>query len=236
MVTNESPKTNDLLRYLPLFSILGLIFGFLHLQGYYQHFNINILNHLNTGELLFSLLPFSFFLLVFWVLLWPFAIFPIEKILEKVQVKSDSLMNFIALIVIALISTFFFVYISGVFSKSYVSTWNTGIYTTVMFLLIMMGFLATSTISVTNLKQGFFFLIVIWISVTLFLVGSQNAKVIKELGNKSKYTIKVGSEVIMSDTSQFVIGETQSSIFFYNKSTLSTRVIKRDEIDSLVIK
>lgn len=232
---NSNPR--GLLKYIPFFTLIGVIMGFLNLHGYYRQFQIDILNYLTTSELLFSLLPYSVFVIVGWTLPAMILAFHTKESLLDLVIKLASKPGqkiYTCFLMIILIGLYFFFYqnieqkrwfplISGFFWFSHL----------MLFIYLLIGLVQEIT---PNLKDVLFIGFILTLCTILLFVGEKRAILTKKFGQSRKYTLKVNNQLIQDHRDRFVIGETQLFFFIYSRIDSTTTVIKRDEIDSLVIK
>lgn len=88
-----------------------------------------------------------------------------------------------------------------------------------------------------NLSNGFLIILFLYFGFTCIQFGRSQGYTIKKYGNNSvKYTFKFKDTRITTGDTFFLIGETQSSLFFYSRTDSATTIFKRNEIDSLVVK
>ncbi|MES2004288.1 MAG: hypothetical protein V4450_07190 [Bacteroidota bacterium] len=89
----------------------------------------------------------------------------------------------------------------------------------------------------TNVFKGWHLIIaLLFVGDLCITFGLANAKKIKFEGTEINYVFKIKEKTVNTNNHLFVIGETQTNIFLYNKKDSTTSVLKRSDIDSLVIK
>lgn len=228
---------DKLVKYYVLLSAYFLVLAFLNEWGYYLVFNLSVLSFFSTTDLFFSFLPITLFLSVV-----GFFISTKHPDLSKEQVYQEH--GFFKMMRQPTIGTFIVCIAFGAFnfwlSKSFGMGFK-GQSFVVIFSLVLLFFFIRKKELTEFLRSGkmsnssimtYFFLI----AVMFFVFGSSKGLEVKRNGSSNKYILKVNNQVIITNKTLFVIGENQANLFLYNKNDSSTRVIKKEQVDSFIVK
>ncbi|HMH31609.1 MAG TPA: hypothetical protein VK543_01195 [Puia sp.] len=220
-----------------ILSILGLgasFLGFIKLFIYYNSFNINVINYINASELIFTLLPVVALLVPF---LYGWSQWtPID---QKELTSEQRIRKYKWFIVRCLIVMILLFAIDRYFESKY-GTYQlqllvqTGMYVTIGFSTFYYPIRGLALGNPLPLRTylGMYALA----ALAVYQLSLQQAISMRTLGGGSGYSFKWRDKVVKTDSNLFVIGETQSYVFLYQRKDSATLIYNRSEIDSMVIR
>jgi len=227
-----------IVKYFSLFSLGIFILGYAFLNGYYSSFHIDITKYISTSEIFYVLLPF-----VSLILSTGYAFFqgyttpiPKKKPLEaestltpKKKWYSSIWVNILLCVLFsigAFVNITHFSYREAPFIQMIC---DVGILFSAAF-FVLKGKLKASMSNPFIQLAGFIFIGYLFIQF-----GQYTARINKLLGNSTKIKFNYHSKLYSSNDRLILLGETQSTIFLYNKLDSCTWVLPRANLDSLII-
>jgi hypothetical protein len=225
-----------LLKFLPIISVCAFVLGFFKITGYYDSFNVNILNYISTSELLFSILPLCIYIVIILFMPMYFGMLqhnvPPLRLTQKWHIPS--VVNPILMILLTIIFSLLG-YLTPVHLNLYrnipyfrVAAWYAPA------IDIFLGYIQSkkeSKLSPIDILIPF-----VLSGAALYCYGTYDATVVKIKGPNKCYTFKWKDKVIKSDSMLYIVGDVQGYLIFYRPKDSTTTIYKRSEIDSLVIR
>lgn len=243
------------LEYLPILTIIFIYFAYCNLHYYYSEFHIEIYNYVSNTEILVSFLPtivvftsfFSFVFIQFLIDEKPAKAF----IADSNQIQTDTLNKFwkfvlspATLIILAWIlnSGIMFLLIDVFSYKEYeLKNYN-----------LLMGILLPCFVYFVYSKRKINYDIdkiflpkysFILLILMIFYLGSQigrfrksEADELKDTKNHHQMVLYFKNAKVATNNNLIFVGQTQSTIFLYNKKDASTHLYSKTNIDSAQIK
>jgi len=236
---------DNLIKYLSLITIGTFTLGYAYLFAYYRQFNIDILNYITGQEIFYVFLkPVLFIFTIGTVaLMWirderPKKTKTVQTLSQLAIGKGSWLHRPLPkwlTIVIILMPVCFIIWLQ--YDGSYFSI-NGSI--VLIFSIILYLFFSWSTIvwMIENgkLKHSFLIYTFIWAGCVAFSLGKANATSRIMMGNSECYYFKANNVQYVTGSKYILIGETQTTVFLYNRTDSSSFVLRRVQIDSLVIR
>jgi len=217
-----------------LLTLSALILGYVKLSSYYSAFQIDILYYVTPTEMLYTLLPTAFILLIFCygVLQFNKIYLQPEESGTKKSVRMYYWLFVISIIGLILGLTGYIVNHTSFFYRYRPELVTIGlIFSASSTLLHKLG----KKLNDDSFDTKTFFSVYAGLFFLCYLYGFNEAQVTKEVGPSEVYSFMWKGTMINSNDTFFNIGQTQGSMFLYNKNKRSTLVLNRDAIDSISI-
>ncbi len=225
-------------KHFSLLTICFFFLGYLYLSSYYGAFKIDILNYLTPIEVLYTLLPLA---TVFLIVAATFRnvytwLFSKDSSLEHLTNRQLIVKALKSLILFGLLYCVIWVLLPNWLGENHKGS--------ALLKLLLYGLTFASFFE--RLYSGLFKRLDLHISEWLFsgylLVtaitnfGKHKAAEAKRWGRDIEVTVKLKENCFKTNNTLVLIGECQANLFFYNKLDSTTSVVKREDIDSLMIK
>lgn len=232
---NQKDYVSIFTKYIPIFSIVSLLFGVTNLTAYYNYYNINILPYLEINEVIF--LTLKDFIIITLIISFSFLASykketnnPPPESFKDIYIQSSFLdvlkrnKKERTLFLILLIIILSFSILKLVLSIP-TSTWLLAI-TGFITLIILLFF----DIVINRTYYKFFrrlpnkhIVIVSLLCLTLFsaamILGYYKSNCLKENGDYLKNSITIEGKEQKSNHGYYYIGKTSKYVFFYNDTT-----------------
>jgi hypothetical protein len=210
-------KINDFTKYLPLTTLMALIYGNLRIFIYYTSFNINIYDFVNFDELLKfairDIIPAS--------LIFGFILFISDVVKRNFIITSVILVLFVG-----------GVFILSILNPSQLLTDALSAFAMILAIIISVEFATIASarpLILVGTLALLIFAIAFHTSIVSYTLVTQN------LINTGEYIVLKSGDKIVSDNNFIYIGKTTDYLFFFNKNLGITTAYRMDEVFSLSV-
>jgi len=228
------------IKYFSVISIGVFILSYAYLDGYYSVFNISIVNYITTSEIFYALLP-----LVITIISSAAGIFQGYNAERPKKTDTNEAGNRpIELFEKEWFRRFFPYFISligivGVFISIHNFPYRNAPLVGTLCTVLIIGGITFPTMRKEIREYGFTFyrqiICFIFVGYLFFQNGSISAGTNIALGNQQNVEFKYHNRLYSTGTKMIFVGETQSTVFVFNKADSSTLILPRSNIDSLAI-
>jgi hypothetical protein len=225
----------ELLKFWPIITVSMFILGFLKLYSYYYSFQIDIVNYIGATESLFTLLPICAVIVVLFFL--PLFLSMMRHNLSHFRWFSNWRLPGFALPV------FLAIWAVGLGYWGYFVPVGSPLYRNIPLIRQIQWAVPGIEIFYTYIrsKRGKVTLVdvlipLVAVGYALYSYGATSGDVVKLIGPDKSYVFKWKDKVIKSDSTLYMIGDVQNYIILYQPKDSTTRIYKRSEVDSVVIK
>jgi hypothetical protein len=229
---------DNLAKNISILTIATLLLGFAYQNAYYSSFGINILTYTTNLELLYSLLPFAFYIFSIGFLVLQVHVAPV--ISKPIFVNADSKRNGFKKRIILLVALIILLEAGGhlywKFAEYRYYRYYVLINTIVSLIVISQIYTGRFIKKLTDYSTVDVVVIFVAVAYMIIQFSSATAKEIKMLGKNEKYELVAHGRVTTTSKTYYLVGETQSHLFFYNKYDSTTTIVKRSDIDTLRVR
>lgn len=208
---------NDVIKFIPLATLMALLYGNLRIFIYYTSFNINIYDFVNFDELL------------------KFAIrdiIPAAFVIGAITIISELLKNrliftfILSIVLILVILTFYIFYPSQLLTDCLQA-----------FIMITAVLMLMIPAAKSNPKPIIFGTTIVFLIVVIAFNASliSYTLVTHNLINTGDYIVLKSGKKILSDSNLIYIGKTTDYVFFYDKNLKNTTAFRLDEVSRLSV-
>lgn len=234
-----SIKTDLLLKYSSITSILIYLGGIVFNVYVYDSFNINILSYIDWAESLLLFIPYFFYIL-------PLLLFFMPLLLIYFQVISKPKNNFQApywpkskwiqrlYVIISILLAFLVIYYCNIHRNL---QWGYVLYLVCLVLAIVLIFEGLGKYLRKHSTPRFLVilpLLLLVFSASIFLLGNIHIRGVKEMYPKKNVAFTYNDSITIATGKYLVyLGQTHKFIFLYNKKTKESQVYAREHVDDL---
>lgn len=221
---------NDLTKYSTISGVLIIILSYIHHYLFYREFNIDIINYVNFSELLTLFLRNSIIILVTLILV--IFLFFYTKITKKLL--SNKFSNYI--IPLIFIFIFLFMLINAKMNLTGYKL-NIEIAQILFIFLIFILFSLALRIFINNLFSINTRLVIFIGIAIIFTISNSKLEAYKiKYGTlRNSYTIILKNTIINTDNNLIRIGQTQNYFFLYNRQNRTSKIIKSENINEILV-
>jgi hypothetical protein len=227
------------IKYFSVISIGVFILSYAYLDGYYSVFNISIVNYITTSEIFYALLP-----LVIAIISSATGLFQgynSERPKKSIGGPGEKPIALFEKIWFIIFFPYFISLIGagGLFVNFLKFPYRDAPAVSTLCVALFIGGITYATMRREIREYGFTFfgqlVCFVFVGYLFFDYGQVSAKTNIALGSKVNIEFKYHSKLYSTGTKVIFVGETQSTIFIFNKSDSSTLILPRSNVDSLVI-